>query len=97
MLKNNIYIYIFIRYDNRVFNNTNHIHKHINQYSTDVVINFKINKPHNVKKTYYKFINGVVSNKHNTINTNGTHNGIKLNKLVHFNVNSYFTKNRTYK
>ena len=44
---------IYKRYDNRTCNNTNNIYKHINQYSTDVFNNYKINKTHNVKKTYY--------------------------------------------
>ena len=35
---------LYKRYDNRTSNNTNDIHKHINQYSTDVFINYKINK-----------------------------------------------------
>ena len=30
--------------DNRTFSNTNNIHKHINQYTTDVFTSYKINK-----------------------------------------------------
>ena len=52
----------------------------------------KINKTHNVKKTYYNFTNDAVINKHNTINTNDTYNVSKTNKLVHFNGNNYFIK-----
>ena len=36
----------------KTFNNTNNIYKHTNQYSTDVCNNYKVNKTHNVKKTY---------------------------------------------
>ena len=32
------------RYDTRTFNNTNNIHKRINQYTTDVFNNYKIKK-----------------------------------------------------
>ena len=71
------------RYDNRVYNNTNNIYKHVNQYSTDVLNNCKINKTHNVKKTYVKFTNDVVINKHNTININDTYHVTKMNKLVY--------------
>ena len=39
-VENNLYK----RYDNRTFSNTTNIHKHINQYSTDVFNNYKINK-----------------------------------------------------
>ena len=87
-----IYIYIYIRSDNRTFNNTGNIYKHINQYSTDVLNNYNLNKTHNVKKTYFNFTNGVVINKHNAVNTNDTYNVTKINKLVNFNDDSYFTK-----
>ena len=80
------------RPDNRTFNNTNNIYKHINQYSTDVFSNYKINTTHNANKTYYNFTNGVVLNKHNTINTNDTYNVTKINKLANVNDNNYFTK-----
>ena len=78
--------------DNRTFNNASNIYKHINQYSTDVFNNFKINKTHNVKRTYYNFTNDVVINKHNTINTNDTYNIRKTNKLLKITDNQYFTK-----
>ena len=45
-----------------------------------------------LKKTYYKFIDDVVINKHNTIHTNGNINVTKFKKLVNFNANNYFTK-----
>ena len=54
-VENNIYIYIYKKQDNRTFNNTNTIYKHINQYSTDVFNNYKINKTRNVKKTHYNY------------------------------------------
>ena len=38
-------------FDDIIFNNTNNTYKHINQYSTDVTNNYKVNKTHNVKKT----------------------------------------------
>ena len=45
--------------DSITCNNTNNIYKHINQYSTDVFNNCKINKTHHVKKTYYNYNNDV--------------------------------------
>ena len=51
-----------------------------------------INKTPNVKKTCYNCINDFAINKHNTINTNDTHNVTKINKLVTFGDNDYFTK-----
>ena len=33
---------LYKRHDNRVFNNTNNIYKHINQYATDAFNNYKI-------------------------------------------------------
>ena len=51
---------LYKKQDNRTFNNTDNRHKHINQYSTDVFNNYKINKTHNVKKTYYNSNNGVL-------------------------------------
>ena len=63
---------------NRTFNNTNNIYKHINQYSTDLFNNCKVNKAHDVKKTCYNSNNDVFINKHNTINTNDTYNVTKI-------------------
>ena len=48
------------RYDNRTFNSTSNIFKHINQYSTDVFNNYKINKTHNVQETCYNYNNDVL-------------------------------------
>ena len=67
-------------------------HKHINQYSIDVFNNYKINKKHNVKKTYYNFTNDVAINEHNTINANGTYNLIKIIDLLNITDNNYYTK-----
>ena len=39
----------YIRSDNRTLNNTSNISKNINQYTTDVVNNYKINKVPNLK------------------------------------------------
>ena len=85
-----IYIYIYISSDNRTFNNTNNIYQHINQYSIYVVNNYKIHKTHSVKKTYYKFTNGAIINKHNTINTNNTYNICKTNNVLDITDNQYF-------
>ena len=61
-VENNMYK----RSDNRTFNNTSNIHKHMNTYSTDVFNNYKINKTHNAKKTYYNF-NGDITLKKQVI------------------------------
>ena len=52
----------------------------------------EINKTHSVKKAFYSFTNDADINEHNTINTNVTHSITKINKLVNFNDNNYFTK-----
>ena len=85
---------LYKRLDNSTFNNTGNIYKHINQYTTDVFNNYKINKTHNVKKTYCNFINDVVINKHNTINTNDTYNVAKIIKLVNSNYDSYISQRK---
>ena len=87
-VENNLYK----KQDNRTFNNTNNIYKHINQYSTDINNNYKINKVSNVKKTYYNFTNDVLINKHNTINTDDTYNIIKNNNIFNLTDNNYYTK-----
>ena len=46
---------------------------------------------YNVKEIYYNSTNDVAVNKHHTINTNGKHHVTKINKLVKFDDNSYFT------
>ena len=50
---------LYKKQDNRTCNNTNNMYKHINQYSTDVFNNYKINKTQHVTKTQYNFNNGV--------------------------------------
>ena len=81
---------LYKKQDNRIFNNTNDITKHINNYSNGATNNCKINKVQNLKKTYYNSQHGVFINKHNTINTNDTYNITKDNS---YNVidNQYFT------
>ena len=69
-------------------------HKHINQHSTDVFNSYKINKTHNVKKTCYNFTNGVVINKHITINANGTYTISKTHNLLNTTDNNYYTKKK---
>ena len=78
--------------DSRTFNNTGHVYKHINQYSTDVFNNYKINKTHSVNKTYYNSNNDVFINKHNTINTNDTYNVTNNNSLYNVTDTNYYTK-----
>ena len=68
------------------------MYKHINQYSTDVFNNYKINKTHNVKKTCYNLTNDVVIDKHNTSNTNDTYNITKNNNLFNVTDDNYYTK-----
>ena len=67
-------------------------YKHINQYSADVFNSYKINKTHNVKKTYYNSDSDVFINKHNTINTNDTYNITKNNSLCNVTDKNYYTK-----
>ena len=55
--------------------------------------NSKINKTHNVKKTYYNYNNDVFINKHNTINTNDTYSITKNNSLYNVTDSNYYTKN----
>ena len=43
---------LYKKQDNRTFNDTNKMHKHMDQYSTGVFNTYKITKRHNVKKTY---------------------------------------------
>ena len=53
--------------------------------------NYKINKTHNVKKTYYNSNNGVFINKHSTTNTNDTYNINNKNSLYNVTDNNYYT------
>ena len=78
--------------DNRTYNNTNNIHTHINQYSTDVFNNYKINKTHNVKKTYYNFNDDITLNKTSNNYSNDTYNMIKRDSLYNATGNNYYTK-----
>ena len=70
---------------------THNTYKHINQYSADVFNNHKVNKTHNVKKTYYNYNNVVFINEHNTINTNDTYNITKNNSLYNVTDKNYYT------
>ena len=88
MLKNNLYKGQY----NRTFNNINNIYKHINQHSTDVFNNYKINKTHNVKNASYNSNDDVFINKHSTINTNGTYKITKNTSLYNVTGNGYYTK-----
>ena len=67
-IENNLYK----KQDNRTFNNTNNIYKHINNYSNDVTNNYKINKIQNLKKTYYNFTDDITFNKTNNSYSNDT-------------------------
>ena len=86
-VENNLYK----KQDNRTFNSTNNIYKHINQYATDVFNSYRVDETHNVKKTYHNS-NDVFINKHNTINTNGTYNITRNNSLFNITDNNYYTK-----
>ena len=94
-------------YDNVTFNNKhNKQHTYIihrKHYTTDVVNTYNINKVSNLKKTYYNLVDGVVSNTHNTIYTNGNINVTKQHNLLSLmiitmsvNDNNYFKESRTY-
>ena len=87
-IENNLYK----KQDNRTFNNTNNIYKHINQYSTDINNNYKINKVSNVKKTYYNFNDDITLNKTSNNSYNDTYNISKNNNLFNITDNQYFTK-----
>ena len=87
-VENNLYK----KQDSITFNNADNIYKHVNQYSTDVLNSYKINKTHNVKKTYFNSNNDVFINKPNTINTNGTYGVTKNNSLYDVTGNNYYSK-----
>ena len=53
--------------------------------------NCKINKTHNVTKTF-NYDNDVFINNHNTTNTNDTHNATKTNSLFNVTDNNYYTE-----
>ena len=83
---------LYKKHGNIIFNNTNNISKHINNYSNYVTNTYKINKIQNLKKIYYDSQHGVFINKHNTINTTDTYNVTKNNSLYNVTDNQYFTK-----
>ena len=87
-IENNLYK----KQDNRTFNNTNNIYKHINNYSNDVTNNYKINKVSNVKKSYYNFNDDITLNKTSNSYYNDTYNITKNNNLYNVTDNQYFTK-----
>ena len=84
--------YTYKKQGNIIFNNTNNLTKHINNYGNDVTNNYKVHKVSHVKKTYYNFTNDVVINKHNTINTYDAYNITKNNNLFNTTDNDYYTK-----
>ena len=92
-----IYIYIYKRYDKITFNNTDNTSKSVNQYTTDVVNNYKINKVSNLKKAYCNLTDDIVINKHNTIYTNDNITVTKIHKRANFNDNNTLQGHRTYK
>jgi hypothetical protein len=87
-IENNLYK----KHDNRTFNNTNNIYKHINNYSNDVTNNYKINKVSNIKKSYYNFNDDITLNKTSNSYYNDTYNITKNNNLYNVTDNQYFTK-----
>ena len=87
---------LYKRSDDIAFKNTSITSNSINQYTTDVADYYKTNKVSNLKKSYCNFIDDVVINKHDTIHINGNTNVSKINKLVNFHDNNYFTKKIEY-
>ena len=83
---------MYKKYDNRIFNNTHNITKHINNSSNDVTNSYKKNKITNVKKTYYNFNDGITLNKTSNNYSNGTYNIIKTNNTFNTTDNNYYTK-----
>ena len=69
-IENNVYK----KYDNRIFNHTSNITKHINNHSNDVTDSCKINKINNVKKTYHNSNDDIPLNKTSNNYSNGTDN-----------------------
>ena len=87
-IENNLYK----KQDNRIFNNTSNITKHINSYSNDVTNNYKINKIHNLKKTHYNLNDDISLNKTSNSYSNDRYNIIKTNNTFNTTDNQYFTK-----
>ena len=78
-------------YDNRIFNNTNNITKHVNDHSNDVTNSHKVNKINNVK-TYCNFNDDITLNKTGNKYSNGTCNIIKTKNTFNTTDNQYFAK-----
>ena len=57
-----------------------------------LLISLQINKVSDFKQTCDNLIDDVVTNKHNTIYTNGNSNETKITIFVNLNDNTYFTK-----
>ena len=67
-------------------------YKRINNYSNDVTNNSNVNKITGVKKAYYHFNDDIALNKTNNNYPDGTYDITKINNLVNFSDNNYFTK-----
>ena len=80
------------KYDNRTFDNTENITKHINNYSTHVTNNYKIDKINNVTKTYYNFNDDITLNKTSNNYYNDTYNITKINSLTLLIISSLHRK-----
>ena len=83
---------LFKTYDNRAFNTTGNITKHISNYSNGVTNGYKTNNINNVRETCYNFIGDIVLNKTSNTYTGGTYNVTKNNNLFNATGNQYFTK-----
>ena len=83
---------IYKKYVNRIFNNTNNITKHINNYSNDVTNNYKMNKIQNLKKTYHNFNDGITLSKTSNNYSNGTYTIINTNNTFNATDNNYYIK-----
>ena len=83
---------VYKRYDNRTFNNTNGITKHINSHSNDVTNNSKIDKTNNVKRTCYNFNDDITLNKTSNNYSNDTYNLIITNNIFNTTDNQYITQ-----
>ena len=80
---------IYTKYDNIIFNSTNNIYKHINNYNNDLTNSYKIVNINNVKKTYYNFNDGSTINKTSNNYYNDTYNMTKNTNLFNVNDNNY--------
>ena len=82
---------LYKKYDNRTFNKTENIIKHVNNYSNDVTNSDNIKN--NVKKTYYSFNDDITLNKTSTDYSNDTYNITKNTYLFDITDNQYVTQN----